>query len=93
MALFKTRSYYVFDYKPRFYNERKERIQSLENKYNNENSDSEISRINLSKNNLKNDWVKSKTKGQDRGTMKRLAIIITILVGIATYVFDLHRLF
>ncbi len=93
MALFKTRSYYVFDYKPRFYDERKERIQDLEKKYSAENSDKEISKIHLTKNNLKNDWIKSKSKGRDSATMKRLAIIITILVGLATYIFDLHRLF
>ena len=30
---FKTRSYNVFDYKPRYYNERKERIRKLEESY------------------------------------------------------------
>ncbi|MDX1830203.1 MAG: hypothetical protein R3342_11730 [Lutibacter sp.] len=92
--LFKPRAHYVFDYKPRYYDERKERIKQLEKKYSKSNaSDEEVNGIKLTKNNLKNDWVKHKQTSADRATVLRLAIIIAILVGIVAYLFDLHTLF
>ena len=92
--LFKPRSHYVFDYKPRYYNERKERLQNLEQKYSNENSSNEeMNTLRLTKNNLRNDWVKNKRSATDRSTNLRLALIIVILVGIAAYIFDLHSFF
>ena len=93
---FKTRSYYVFDYKPRYYDERKERIKRLEEKYaNNKNieSDSDILDVDFSKNNLRQAWKKSKSSSNNRKTSLRLAFIITILVGIAAYILDFHHLF
>lgn len=83
---FKPQTHYVFDYKPRYYSERKERLKKLQEKV-------ESAPPIISKNNLKNEWIKKKQSSASHGTMIRLAIIITILVGIATYVFDLHRLF
>lgn len=92
--LFKPRSHYVFDYKPRYYNERKERLQNLEEKYHGDaDEDAEITKIRLSRNNLKNEWVKNKRSAADRSTNLRLAIIIAILVGIVAYVFEIHTLF
>ncbi|MGV6846091.1 MAG: hypothetical protein ACWA42_08200 [Lutibacter sp.] len=92
--LFKPRAHYVFNYKPRFYDERKERLRQLEEKYKNE-KDNEVTlnRIRLTKNNLKNEWVRSKRTASSRSTNLRLAIIIAILVGIVAYLFDLHKLF
>lgn len=90
---FKQRSHYVFNYKPRYYSERKERLENLESKY---ASDTAISdedyTITLTKNNLKNNWAKSKNGGSDASASKRLAIIIAILVGICAYLFELHTL-
>jgi len=92
--LFKPRAHYVFDYKPRYYDERKERIKQLEKKYSKSNaSDEEVNEIKLTKNNLKNNWVKQKQTSADRATILRMAIIIAILVGIVAYLFDLHTLF
>lgn len=93
--LFKPRAHYVFNYKPRYYDERKERIKKIEEKYHgtDSNSDEGAPRIRLSKNNLKNEWIKNKHSATDRATNLRLAIIIAILVGIAAYLFDLHSLF
>lgn len=92
--LFKPSSHYVFNYKPRYYDERKERLQNLEKKYHNPDvNEPEISRISLSKNNLKNDWVKNKRSATNRSTNLRLAIIIAILIGIAAYILELHKLF
>ncbi|NEW79659.1 MAG: hypothetical protein GZ086_09625 [Gelidibacter sp.] len=92
--LFKPSSHYVFNYKPRYYDERNERLRNLKKKYHNpDGNDIEISRINLTKNNLKNDWVKNKRSATNRATNIRLAIIITILVGITAYILKLHTLF
>ncbi|GGK49399.1 MULTISPECIES: hypothetical protein [Flavobacteriaceae] len=93
--LFKPRAHYVFDYKPRYYNERKERLQKLEEKYHGSKEDEEgnIPKISISKSNLKNDWVKNKRSATDKSTNLRLAIIIAILVGIVAYIFELHKLF
>jgi len=92
--IFKSKSHYVFDYKPRYYNERKERISDLEKKYNkDEHLTDEEYKVTLVKNNLKNDWVRSTKKVNANGTNIRLAIIIAILVGIASYILDIHTLF
>jgi hypothetical protein len=91
--LFKPRAHYVFDYKPRYYNERKERIEQLEKKYSKTTSNqTDVNKITLTKNNLKNNWVKHKHTSTDRAYVLRLAIIIAILVGIFAYLFDLHTL-
>ncbi len=90
---FKSRKHYVFDYKPRYYDERKERIENLKLKYSDKGSEEDTTRIKFSKNNLKNEWVKSKRLASNRNSTIRLAIIITILVGIAVYLLDLHTLF
>jgi len=91
--LFKPRSHYVFDYKPRYYDERKERLQNLEEKYHgNKQENGKAPKLTLSKNNLKNDWVKNKRSATDKSTNLRLAIIIAILVGIVAYIFELHKL-
>ena len=91
-SAFKSRKHYVFDYKPRYYDERKERIENLKKKYSGGN-DTDSTRITFSKSNLRNEWSKAKKPAVDRRTTLRLAIIITILVGIATYILDLHSLF
>lgn len=92
--LFKPRAHYVFDYKPRYYDERKERLQNLEEKYHGKNKkEDDIPRIRISKNNLKNDWVKNKRSATDRSSNLRLAIILAILVGLVAYFFELHTLF
>ena len=86
---FKTRSYYVFDYKPRYYDERKERIKKMEEKYaKNENASSEADEpsVDFSRNNLRKSWKKSKSLSHNRKTTLRLALIITILVGIVLYI-------
>ncbi|MBS9768141.1 MAG: hypothetical protein KGV44_11485 [Flavobacteriaceae bacterium] len=92
--LFKPRTHYVFDYKPRYYNERKERLNKLEGKYhkNNVENEEDIAIISLSKSNLRGEWKRSKKVVSDRGTTLRIAIIITILVGMVAYIFEIHKL-
>ena len=92
--LFKPRAHYVFDYKPRYYNERKERLRNLEEKYHgNKNDSDDAPKMRLTKNNLKNDWVKSKRSATDKSSNIRLAIIIAILIGIVAYILEIHTLF
>ncbi|MCF6182804.1 hypothetical protein [Lutibacter sp.] len=91
--LFRPRAHYVFDYKPRFYDERKERLRQLEKKYSKSNaSNEEVNQIKLTRTNLKNNWVRNKNTSSDRATILRMAIIIAILIGIVAYIFDLHTL-
>ncbi len=91
---FKPRAHYVFNYKPRYYDERKERLENLKKKYaKGENVDEDDKRILLSKDNLRDDWKRHKKMAVDRGTNRRLALIIAILVGILAYLFELHKLF
>ncbi|WP_196884913.1 hypothetical protein [Aureivirga sp. CE67] len=87
---FKPRSNYVFDYKPRYYDPRKERLDDLKKKYEKKdektvNSSDKDFKVTLSKNNLKDDWKRSKGSVVDRGANRRLALIITILIAIAAY--------
>ena len=91
---FKPRAHYVFNYKPRYYDERKERLAKLKEKYeNNDGAPTDIPKISLSKDNLKSSWKRHKKVSSNRAVNKRLAIIITILVGILAYLFEMHKLF
>ena len=91
---FKQRAHYVFNYKPRYYDERKERLENLKKKYETKNTDSEdIPKISLSKDNLRSDWQRHKKSIANKNVNRRLAIIIAVLVGILAYLFELHKLF
>jgi len=81
--LFKQRSHYVFDYKPRYYDERKERLKNLE----------KGSNITFTKTNLKSKWSRNKKSVADRNANRRIVIIIAILAGLVAYFFELHTLF
>lgn len=91
---FKPRAHYVYNYKPRYYDERKERLEKLKEKYKNKQAtDSDIPEISFTKDNLKSSWQRHKKVSSNRAVNMRLAIIITILVGILAYLFELHKLF
>lgn len=91
---FKPRAHYVYNYKPRYYDERKERFENLKNKYKNkEESTTNSPKFRLTKDQLKSDWKRQKKIASSRGVNLRLAIIIAILVGILAYFFELHKLF
>jgi len=74
---FKQRSHYVFNYKPRFYDPRKERIEALKKKYSAENK--KEGSPNKTPINYREEWKKNKKKSNNNATL-RVAIIITILV-------------
>jgi len=91
---FKPRAHYVYDYKPRYYDERKERLELLKEQYkNSDSSTANIPKISISKDQLKSGWQRHKKASSNRAVNKRLAIIITILVGILAYLFEIHKLF
>jgi len=90
---FKSRANYVFDYKPRYYDERKERLEKLKKQYQTETYTEEDFSSSLIKNGLKNDWKRNKHIAHNKSANLRLALIIVILVGIFAYILDLHKLF
>ncbi len=88
--VFKTRSHYVFDYKPRYYDERKERIEKLKEKYAssepiNHTEDSDDTTIVFGKGNLRSAWKKNKSS-KDYNSTLRIAAIVALLFGIAAYI-------
>ncbi|NIJ45100.1 hypothetical protein FHR24_001539 [Wenyingzhuangia heitensis] len=85
---FKPTGHYVFNYKPRYYDERKERLEALEQRYKQEKaSDDSEFEVTLSKNNLKNEWSRTRSNAKaDSKSTYRLALIIAILAGIAMYI-------
>jgi|TARA_B110000285_G_C15029981_1_gene566188 hypothetical protein len=89
---FKPRKYYVFDYKPRYYSERKERLDALQKEHDSCDTLKDGIGIRLTKNNLRTNWVKNTKISSNRSTNRRLAIIVTILVGVVAYLFELHKL-
>ena len=89
---FKPRKYYVFDYKPRYYSERKERLAALQKEHDSSNALKDGIGIRLTKTNIRSTWVKNTKMSSNRSTNRRLIIIITILVGIVAYLFELHKL-
>jgi hypothetical protein len=91
-GLFKSRANYVFDYKPRYYDERKERIENLKKKYEGIEDGIETNGISLSKEKLKKEWSKNKHFAHDKGVTIRLAIIITAIVSLIFWAFELHKL-
>ncbi len=74
--LFKQRAHYVFNYTPRFYNERKERLDAIKKKYEaTEKPNSELK----TPINYRESWKKNKVI-PNSSTNLRIAIIICILV-------------
>lgn len=97
---FKPRGHYVYNYKPRYYDERKERLEQLKAKYENQNAGNQenpesgdLPKISISKDQLRSSWQRHKKVSSNRAVNIRLAIIITILVGLVAYFFELHKLF
>lgn len=85
-SIFKQRSHYVYDYKPRYYDPRKERLKGA-------SSEASEPSISFDKTNLRSKWSRAKKSTADRNANRRLAIIIAILIGIVAYFFELHTLF
>ena len=90
---FKSRANYVFDYKPRYYDARKERLEKLKKQYEGNDDTEQEFKSSLIKSGLKTDWQRSKHIAHDRKANLRLALIIAILVGIFAYILELHKLF
>ena len=93
---FKATGHYVFDYKPRYYDKRKERLKALEDEHLREQERKSFMKEDfqksLSKNNLKNEWVKNKSYPiQDKNGTYRLALIIVILSLISWAIFNFDK--
>ena len=91
--VFKSRANYVLDYKPRFYDARKERLENLKKKYANKDFNQKEYKISLTKDNLRTDWNRTKRIAHDRKINLRLALIIAILFGIFSFLFLDIKLF
>ena len=96
-SAFKPRAHYVYNYKPRYYDERKERLEKMKEKYKNkegqkEAQNGELPKMTMTREQLRSGWQRHKKVSSNRSVNIRLAIIITILVGLAAYFFELHSL-
>ncbi len=91
---FKQRAHYVFNYHPRYYSERKERLDNLKGKHtdSSQTSADKDYQPSLIRKGVKTEWTKSKKKPTDTASSKRLAIIIAVLVGACAYILELHTL-
>lgn len=87
----------MYNYKPRYYDERKERLEKLKAKYEKSSSETgeedDVPKITLTKDQLRSSWQRHKRVSSNRAVNIRLAIIITILVGLLAYIFQIHTLF
>lgn len=72
---FKQRAHYVFNYKPRFYDERKERLEAVKKKYTIEDKET----VTRTRTNFRESWKKSKQSSRNNANVKT-ALIIVILV-------------
>ncbi|NQW37555.1 MAG: hypothetical protein HQ471_11165 [Flavobacteriales bacterium] len=73
---FKQRSHYVYNYKPRFYNARKERLEAVKNKY--KDVETEETAVKMATN-FREAWKKSKKASSNNANLKT-AFIIAVLV-------------
>jgi hypothetical protein len=71
---FKQRTHYVFNYKPRFYDARKERLEAVKKKY-----DKNKETVTRKRTNFREAWKKSKHPSRNNANIKT-ALIIVILV-------------
>lgn len=72
---FKQRAHYVFNYTPRFYNERKERLDAIKKKYEVADQNTELKTAVK----FRESWQKAKIAPSTSATL-RISIIICILV-------------
>jgi len=72
---FKQRAHYVFNYKPRYYNERKERLEAVKKKYATKDKET----VTITRTNFRESWKKSKQTSRNNANI-RTALIIVILV-------------
>jgi len=92
-SFFKTNSYYVYDYKPRYYDPRKERLEQMKKNAEEQESGELTSKLTITKDTLRKDWARHKKSDADRKSAIRLAIIIALLVAFFAYFLELYKLF
>lgn len=77
-SFFKQNQYRRFEYSPRFYDERKERIEEMRKKYGGKESAEKFSSDNL-RMRMNSEWRNSGSRKGSRGTSMRLVIIMLAL--------------
>ena len=83
-SVFKQNRAKRFEFNPRFYDERKERIEELKKKYASEGKSTEGIRT-IQRGSLKSDWRSGDTRAEKVGSSNRLLLIIVIALFALTY--------
>ncbi len=79
---FKQRTHYVFNYKPRFYDERKERLEAVKKKY----TTTELKKsVVHTRTNFREQWKKSKKASRNNANVKTALIIVILLFFVYRY--------
>ena len=79
---FKQRAHYVFNYKPRFHNERKERLDALERKYIKEKKEDTHKSTST---NFRESWKRSKSPSKNNANLKTAMIIVILVFLVYSY--------
>jgi hypothetical protein len=77
-SFFKQNQHRRFEYSPRFYDERKERIEEMRKKYGGEESAEKFSSTNF-RMRMNSEWRNSGSRKGSRGTSLRLVVIVLAL--------------
>jgi hypothetical protein len=76
-SLFRQKKNNTYNYTPRYYNERKERLDDIKKKYEVKTDESSINRS--SNVNFRDEWLKNRKSTSDSNTRLRLIIILIFL--------------
>ena len=89
-TLFKQNKNKTFGYTPRYYDERKERLQKMHEKHHGA-TDGGLKGT-TRRTSFRDDWKAVKRESEDKQSKKRLLIIIALLVVIAVLVLDKYNI-
>jgi len=85
-SFFKTKKPSQFHYEPRYYNERKEKMEERFSRISNEvNQRNERTNPDLFRSSLREQWGATQHRGNTSSVNKRVLIYIVLLVGLAYY--------
>lgn len=78
---FKQRTHYIFNYKPRFYDKRKERLEAIKKKY--ETKDDKT--VTTTSTNFRESWKKSKQPSRNNANIKTALIVVILIFLVYRY--------
>lgn len=78
---FKQRTHYVFNYKPRFYNARKERLEAVKKKYKTKDKET----VTRTQTNFREAWKKSKHPSRNNANIRTVLIIVILVFFVYRY--------